>query len=247
MEAVPVKQALTRTLEEVLETVARARQSARSADMTPPSRERMQPPTPEQVAKALTASGLERKEQEFSLAHLTKHAHQKAAVMALGALGAALREGKDAWSVVLQSSAVGTGKSRLALSLAADLCRIGMSVRVVPEVLLMAMLRATASPDCEFGLLQVRQRYASVRVLVLDDLGTDKPTEFYGREIYAILDWRKRKGLATVLTMNGTADSFADRCGEYGPRLVSRIVEMCRGGETWITMEGPDLRLAVQP
>ena len=191
----------------------------------------------------LALSGLMEGERSLSLRTVTKHPHQEEALAALRDLGKAFRERRDPWSILLQSDGYGTGKSYLTWALVADLCRLGVPAFVLPETRMFALLRAAERGDAEFGSENLRHEWARHALLVLDDVGTGTPTPFACTELYSLVEWRRRNRRPVIVTTNLDGDALAAWYGVHGGRIVSRLVEMCRGGQTWITVEGPDLRL----
>jgi DNA replication protein DnaC len=61
-------------------------------------------------------------------------------------------------------------------------------------------------------------------VLILDDLGAEKATDFVAETLYRIVNFRYNHMLPTIITSNCTVQELADKIGE---RSASRIVEMC--------------------
>jgi DNA replication protein DnaC len=73
-------------------------------------------------------------------------------------------------------------------------------------------------------------------LLVLDDLGSEKPTEWVRERLFVIVNHRYREALPTIFTSNvGAQDLFT----QLGERTASRIVAMC--GES-IRIEADDHR-----
>lgn len=62
------------------------------------------------------------------------------------------------------------------------------------------------------------------RLLILDDIGAEKATEFVAETLYRIVNHRYIHRLPTIFTSNCTTQELADKIGE---RSTSRIVEMC--------------------
>ncbi len=63
------------------------------------------------------------------------------------------------------------------------------------------------------------------RLVVLDDLGTEKMTEWASEQLYRVLDGRYDRGLPTIITSNVQSDSL-------DPRILSRYAEglvVCNG------------------
>ena len=66
------------------------------------------------------------------------------------------------------------------------------------------------------------KKYKETKLLIIDDLGTRKPTEAFMDFIYTIIDfrWRNRNELGTVITTNLNTDSALPM---FGDAFVSRI------------------------
>lgn len=79
-------------------------------------------------------------------------------------------------------------------------------------------------------------------VLILDDLGSEKTTEFVAERLFVILNARLLKKLDTFITTNYQKPSeLIEKLGGgvTGQRIVSRIRELCN----WINITGQDWRL----
>lgn len=71
-------------------------------------------------------------------------------------------------------------------------------------------------------------------IVILDDIGAEKPSEFVEEQLYALIDLRYRMQRSIFFTTNCTLKQLE---GQIGSRSVSRIMEMCEGvrvgGEDW--------------
>jgi DNA replication protein DnaC len=71
-------------------------------------------------------------------------------------------------------------------------------------------------------------------VVILDDLGAERPSEWVEEQLYAVIDYRYRNMLTTFFTTNCSLQVLEEQLGK---RSVSRIFEMCSGvkvvGEDW--------------
>ena len=88
-------------------------------------------------------------------------------------------------------------------------------------------------------------RYRNTRLLVLDDLGKERPTEFAMEQVYSIVDYRWREQKPTIITTYHDADGlvshFAKVADEHTAKaIMSRILGMCEV----ISMASHDRRLA---
>lgn len=102
----------------------------------------------------------------------------------------------------------------------------------IPELLL--KIRSTFSLErCEEEIVD---KYSNTPLLILDDLGAEKTTEFSLQTLYIILNRRYNEQLQTIITSNLTLDEVKDRLGD---RIASRIAGMC----SVLHMKGHDKRL----
>lgn len=134
---------------------------------------------------------------------------------------------------------VGTGKSHAALAAAREwLARRYDELRgtsdPVFQVHQVVELLDAMRPG---GDDQVGARAARARLLLLDDLGAERATEWAGERLYGLVNRRWLDGLATIVTTNVPAP---DLTGALGDRVLSRLA----GGATVLRLTGPDRRRA---
>lgn len=72
-------------------------------------------------------------------------------------------------------------------------------------------------------------------LVVLDDIGAEKPSEWVEDRLYALIDTRERMERATIFTSNCTEKQLMS---QLGGRIVSRIMGMTEQ----VLVEGPDHR-----
>lgn len=82
---------------------------------------------------------------------------------------------------------------------------------------------------------ELEYRCRNDAVLIMDDIGAEKPTEWVEEQLYALIDVRYRMQRSTFFTTNCTPKELES---QIGIRCVSRICEMCEG----IKVEGKDWR-----
>lgn len=119
---------------------------------------------------------------------------------------------EDSLNLVL-AGGVGTGKTHTAYALGHAFARRGQWVRAVTVVDLLAAFR----PDGDHGLVRAAQ---ACHVLILDDLGATKATDFAVEQMTALLDLRIREGRRTIVTTN---DTETDLEAAWGGRFVDRL------------------------
>lgn len=138
----------------------------------------------------------------------------------------------------------GTGKTHLAAAIANARFDLGDAVlfAVVPDFL--DHLRASYDQrrrqgggndlDDVVGYDELFRRCRNADLLVLDDIGTESPTEWAREKLFQIVNHRVVTGLPTVVTTNQRPDRI-------DPRLRSRAHEHLHGGKVWV-IAAPDYR-----
>jgi DNA replication protein DnaC len=97
---------------------------------------------------------------------------------------------------------VGTGKSSLAILVAKAARDAGRSYAVYPVPLLLAQIKRTFDRDASDNYLAFFRKLCSVDVLVLDDLGAEKQTEWVLEQLYSIINERWQDRRSIVVTTN---------------------------------------------
>ena len=116
----------------------------------------------------------------------------------------------------------GSGKTHLAAAIVHRMAEqgIGGMFVVVPE-LLRAIRRGYNSQSADADkLVNIAE---TSPLLVLDDLGAEKPSEWVSEQLYVIINRRYENMLPTIITTNCTTQELVERIGQ---RTVSRIIEM---------------------
>ena len=83
---------------------------------------------------------------------------------------------------------------------------------------------------------EVMDRLENCSLLIIDDLGSEKTTDWANELFYKIIDYRYSNLKPIIITTNLTDQELKEKISE---RLVSRIHEMCKG----IRLTGKDYRL----
>lgn len=87
---------------------------------------------------------------------------------------------------------------------------------------LLARIRGTFRRRSGPSETDIIDEYAMARILLLDDLGAEKQTEFTGSTLYTILSERRNHRRFTIVTANkGLGDIAA-----WEPRIADRLAEM---------------------
>ena len=120
-------------------------------------------------------------------------------------IGANVDAGRGLWF----HGTVGTGKTTLALLVARAARDAGRSVAVYSVPLLFAELRDTFGDDSEDSHLALFTRLSQVDLLVLDDLGAERQTEWVLEQLFALVNERWQDQRSIVVTSN-VPDPYRD-------------------------------------
>ena len=141
----------------------------------------------------------------------------------------------------------GTGKTKLAAIIANERARGGKPVLFASVPDLMADIRASFADGTTVDTVQAVKE---TPFLVLDDLGSEKMSEWVGEQLFCIVNHRYNERLQTVVTSNYSPTEIiahmapVDRNGNViddmqGQRIMSRIYGMCERVE----IKGADWRM----
>lgn len=138
----------------------------------------------------------------------------------------------------------GSGKTATAWSVAKSFHDRGKRVEVAHLADVAASLSAARSFNTEEDEEEVFGRFAGSDLLVLDDVGKERPTEALVVLLWRLVDFRWAHGLPTVFTSNHKPASLFERMAVADLVTVgaieSRILSMC----DVVSMVGPDMRRA---
>jgi len=127
-------------------------------------------------------------------------------------------------NLYLYSSNAGTGKSHLTIAWVRYHAKEGELPRIVRARELFRSLRACENARKEMEYIK---ELAASRLLVLDDLGRYKETEFTTQTLYDVIDERaNRGGGGLAISSNLTLKEWVARLG--GPFVSSRLYSMCK-------------------
>ncbi len=194
------------------------------------------------VASLLEKSGLSKRLRHYTFANFDQsvsNSAMKALQKAMAYLYDWEENRKDGRGLYFCGD-VGAGKTHLAVAVMNELIqrrRVPSLFVTVPELL--DNLRG-AYNDPGRDLDEWMAAVKNADFLVLDDLGSERPTEWVQERIFVIVNHRYREALPTVFTSNIGPKDLAKQLGE---RTASRIIAMCKEG---IELEGQDYRKSVE-
>jgi DNA replication protein DnaC len=158
---------------------------------------------------------------------------------------------------------IGTGKTHLAVGIMQELIRgKGVPCRFCDYRELLKQIQNSYNPSVQTTELEILQPVFNTEVLVLDELGAIRPTEWVWDTVSHILNSRYNDKKTTIITTNfpnlppgesqsghvspteaarqaARSETLGDRITE---RMRSRLLELCRV----VQLEGSDFRQRVQ-
>ncbi len=160
---------------------------------------------------------------------------------------AAIRMAKryvDRWKEVKQKNLglllwgdVGTGKSFTAACIANALLEQGVPVLMTNFSKILNQMGGMYSEE--------RYRYiaslSSYDLLIIDDLGIERNTEYALEQVYAVVDERYKSGKPLIVTTNLTIGEIRNAEDVAHARIYSRVLELC----TPVQVRGCDRRTAI--
>jgi DNA replication protein DnaC len=135
---------------------------------------------------------------------------------------------------------VGTGKSGLAWAVLRLLIEQGEpGLYVSFRELLWELRRSFRS-----GEPASTEQAQKVPALVLDDLGSERPTDFARDELAVLVERRYSRGLPLIVTSNFDPEQLARRLGHDDEVVGRRIVSRLADGAVQLRLSGRDQRLS---
>lgn len=125
---------------------------------------------------------------------------------------------------LLLRGGTGVGKTHIAVGILMEVLDKGVNGTYCNITDLLSRLRDTytqGATDTEGAILEDLDR---VDLLVLDDLGAEKASEWVLDRLYLVINRRYENARPIIVTTNCDDASLRER---VGPRIVSRLYEMC--------------------
>jgi DNA replication protein DnaC len=150
---------------------------------------------------------------------------------------------QEGQGIIFMSKQFGVGKTHLAAAIANYL----ITKKHIPVIFgtligLLGEIKKTYDEDSIYTTAQVESKLRDVPLLIIDDLGKEKVSDWVLEKFYSIVNYRyenyKPMIITTNLTLEEIEEKFDNTNGYIGGAIVSRLIEMCR----IMKMEGEDYR-----
>lgn len=130
---------------------------------------------------------------------------------------------RNGMGLYICSETKGSGKTRMAASIANELMekhdtqvKFSTSMRILTEI------RRSYDPGIAMTESQLLSALSTTEVLIIDDFGTERVTDWVKDKFYEIINNRYVDKKVTIFTSNEPVDEL-----KYDDRITNRIKEMC--------------------
>lgn len=156
-------------------------------------------------------------------------------------------EMKDSNTGLLFFGDVGTGKTFYAACIANALVSQGVPVLITS---LPTLISAMNNGGFETGKDTVLKQLMKKPLVIIDDLGIERNTEYSFEKIYEVIDTRYKSGLPLIVTTNLTKRELEQPDDIRNKRIFDRVLEMCApvmvAGESRRTVKATQKRKAAR-
>lgn len=129
----------------------------------------------------------------------------------------------DGKGLYMHSRVKGSGKTRMAASVANDIMRIyGIPAKFITTLQILDEIKQSWNePGNGAGERQLLQDVLAVPVLVMDDIGVERPSKWVDEKFYSILNGRMVQKQVTIFTSNCEIENLL-----FDDRITNRIMRM---------------------
>lgn len=120
----------------------------------------------------------------------------------------------------IHSATKGSGKTRIAASIARELIDRGKVVKFATSTAILGEIKRTWDKGSEYTENTLLDQLIATDVLIIDDFGTENATDWAENKFYQIINERYIRNKATIYTSNEPLNTL-----DYDSRIVNRIQE----------------------
>lgn len=130
---------------------------------------------------------------------------------------------RNGMGLYLYSKSKGSGKTRMAASLANEIMeKHDTGVKFATSLNILAEIRRTFDSNSQYTESQLLDALVMAEVLIIDDFGTEKATAWVRDKFYQIINSRYVEKKITIFTSNEPINGL-----DYDDRITNRIKECC--------------------
>lgn len=139
---------------------------------------------------------------------------------------------------ILFAGSVGSGKTHLAAAIANELIDREIAVKFVSVTDLLTQIKSTYNSWNE-SEDEIMRPLKNCPLLILDDLGSEKPSDWTKTQFHGLIDYRYSNYRPTIITTNLKPDELG---GVLDPRTIDRIMDRHKERFTLLAMNAPSYR-----
>lgn len=139
------------------------------------------------------------------------------------------------------TGSVGIGKTMLSMIITNELLKRKIPTIFVATTELMSQLRTAQFDDGGQAHEEMHHKLVTAPVVIFDDIGKEKPTEWVQLQYFRILDGRYTRNLTTSFTSNFSFDQLAKQFDIHGEAIISRLFAMTKGYQ--VELKADDYRV----
>lgn len=193
------------------------------------------------MERLYTLSGMSSRLRNYNFENYKVCNENKTAYFKAKKYVADLLAGKKSNSLFITGN-IGTGKTHLAASIANELIKNGQPVIFGTLINLLTEVKDSYSIDGEYES-KIINKYSKIGLLIIDDLGKERPNEWTLEKLFTIINNRYENNLPVIITTNYNREKLRERLAcnknyEIADSIISRLYEMCKG----INITGKDKR-----
>ena len=138
----------------------------------------------------------------------------------------------------------GTGKTHLVAAISNQLLSAGIGVICMTMIDLLARIKNSFGKNEEFSEAEILKIYEDVPLLVIDDIGSEQPTEWGSSKIFEIVNARYENYMPTIITTNYTGKDLVKRMKPQGQdsRNAEKTLDRLQEASVGIIMDWESYR-----
>ena len=161
--------------------------------------------------------------KDFSNFKADRKERERDAVLAAAKAYATTFHGSESEGLLLRGI-TGCGKTHIAIAILKEVIARGYSGYYANFNDLLSRIRDSYNSESGASEAELLDAVDSAQLLVLDDVGAESTTDWVRDRLYLIINRRYENALPTIITTNCDEAELEAR---VGPRIVSRLHEMC--------------------
>lgn len=183
------------------------------------------------VDKIIENSKMSKRNLNYKFANFEVNSNNKKVYQSLKEYSEKLANSVERKGLILVGNN-GVGKTHLACSIANELIKDGIPIIYGTLINLLAELKNTYDVDNNISEMKIIKLYEKVGLLIIDDLGKEKPSEWGLEKLFTIINSRYENNLPVIITTNYDQNSLINRLSingeiETAKSIISRLYEMC--------------------